>query len=115
MRARTEGIGRHNKRGKIKTDMVRVNWRRSNVEIATEAEMKEALQVVLSPIHPLGSERREVHAKYIRVRELYRSDRWITRPTLGGLGSTAVRQALTVAENILGLIPFIINSEPWYL
>jgi len=92
-------------KGKIKTDMVLMSIGvRPNVEVASEAGIERGVTGGL------------VTDSSLRVRKngrfmpnIYACGNCIEviggvtfRPTLSGLGSTAVRQALTVAENILG-------------
>ncbi|NYT14233.1 MAG: FAD-dependent oxidoreductase [Candidatus Methanofastidiosa archaeon] len=91
--------------GEIKTDMVLVSVGvRPNVELATEAGIEKG---VTGGLITDSSLRVRKNGKF--VRNIYACGNCVEviggvtfRPTLSTLGSTAVRQALTVAENILG-------------
>jgi NADH oxidase (H2O2-forming) len=91
--------------GNVKTDMVLVSVGvRPNVELATEAGMEKG---VTGGLITDSSLRVRKNGKFMK--NIYACGNCVEviggvtfRPTLSTLGSTAVRQALTVAENILG-------------
>jgi NADH oxidase (H2O2-forming) len=92
-------------KGKVKTDMVLVSVGvRPNVELAIEAGMEKG---VTGGLITDSSLRVRKNGKFMK--NIYACGNCVEviggvtfRPTLSTLGSTAVRQALTVAENILG-------------